>query len=681
MWRLKQFMPKDQFSLEGKTMDVGALRLQIRGTIAEGGFSRVYLARDAQSGKPIALKHIICGDSESLNLVKKEVSALKVLSGHPNIITLEAQSMYDTNGTKECFLAMEYCEKSLVAVLDNRGAGFYEERQLLLMFRDVCNAICAMHSQSPPMAHRDIKAENVLLGSDGIWKLCDFGSVSTNHRRFEQAADMGLEEDIIRKHTTPAYRAPEMWDLYRREIISEKVDIWALGCLLYRMAYLKNAFDGESKLQILNGNYRLPDLPNYSSVITGLIKETLQLSPEKRPTAMQLWQRVNSALPSDYQNKSPDISHVLSAVNQNSGNMVRGRQPSVQPTRAPPQPPHKGSGGITYSMQKEPHKESGKGGDSGSFWSRQYAQDSSHDDDSRGALKETLVTESMKNSSQGTQTTSVLIESLSAEVKIPNKKVVSTNTYHTNICDSKPKWDEENYTDFDDQDRASVNAISLPKGPQVGKIPSSSSDIFSEFVADFENASIFNQVGKDARQGSCQAECEGLRAELKKVQKQVSEFSLKCEKLTSICESQRVEIQHLKSALTKVTSHSTSAENKERTSKSQTLSSSSLQKNVKTDTIWDKDESTPHVEFSVTGWQTREVHKANASVRHYGDQGEPQHHSKPPRSTFSTNFERSNVTKGASEGLGSGPAVEDMNKSKGESGSSGQSKPAGWSVF
>ncbi|MCO5552002.1 hypothetical protein L7F22_005510 [Adiantum nelumboides] len=287
MWRLKQLIPKDQAGLEGKTVDVGSLRLQIRSIIAEGGFSRVYLARDTQSGKFIALKHIICIDSESLDLVRKEVMALKAFRGHPNIITLEAQSMYDMNGTKECFLVMEYCEKTMVDVLNNRGAGHYEETQLLLMFRDVCNAVYAMHCQTPPVAHRDLKAENLLLGSDGQWKLCDFGSISTNHRRFEKAADMGLEEDIIRKHTTPAYRAPEMWDLYRRDIICEKVDIWALGCLLYRMAYFKNAFDGESKLQILNGNYRMPELPNYSSTITGLIKDMLNLSPDDRPSAMQ----------------------------------------------------------------------------------------------------------------------------------------------------------------------------------------------------------------------------------------------------------------------------------------------------------------------------------------------------------------------------------------------------------
>ncbi|KAG6514379.1 hypothetical protein ZIOFF_024732 [Zingiber officinale] len=279
---------EEPVGLEGRTMDVGNVKIYVRNAIAEGGFSCVYIAQDAmQSSKEYALKHMICNDSESLDLVMKEISVMKVLKGHPNVVTLVAHTILDMGRRKEALLVMEICAKSLVTVLENRGAAYFEEKQILLIFRDVCNAVHAMHSQSPPIAHRDLKAENVLLGADGAWKICDFGSTSTNHKCFDKPEEMGIEEDNIRKHTTPAYRAPEMWDLFRREVISVKVDIWALGCLLYRICYLKSAFDGESKLQVLNGNYRIPDMPKYSPSLTCLIKEMLEDSPNTRPDIMQ----------------------------------------------------------------------------------------------------------------------------------------------------------------------------------------------------------------------------------------------------------------------------------------------------------------------------------------------------------------------------------------------------------
>lgn len=288
MWMFKQFGSKEPVGLEGRTMDVGNVKIHVRNAIAEGGFSCVYIAQDAmQSSKEYALKHMICNDSESLDIVMKEISVMKVLKGHPNVVTLVAHTILDMGRRKEALLVMEFCAKSLVTVLENRGAAYFEEKQILLIFREVCNAVHAMHSQSPPIAHRDLKAENVLLGADGAWKICDFGSTSTNHKCFDKPEEMGIEEDNIRKYTTPAYRAPEMWDLFRREVLSEKVDIWALGCLLYRICYLKSAFDGESKLQVLNGNYRIPDMPKYNPSLTCLIKGMLEDSPNTRPDIMQ----------------------------------------------------------------------------------------------------------------------------------------------------------------------------------------------------------------------------------------------------------------------------------------------------------------------------------------------------------------------------------------------------------
>ncbi|KAE9584915.1 hypothetical protein Lal_00024348 [Lupinus albus] len=288
MWKFKPFTHKEPAGLEGRSIDVGSVKILVQKAIAEGGFSCVYLARDAvHMSKQYALKHIICNDEESLALVKKEISVMKSLVGHPNVVTLHAHTIFDMGRTKEAFLVMEFCEKSLVTVLESRGAAYFDEKQILLIFRDVCNAVFSMHCQSPPIAHRDLKAENLLLGSDGLWKLCDFGSTTTNHKCFDKPEEMGIEEDNIRKYTTPAYRAPEMWDLFLREVINEKVDIWALGCLLFRICYFKSAFDGESKLQVLNGNYRIPDSPKYSSSMIDLIRDMLQARPDDRPDITQ----------------------------------------------------------------------------------------------------------------------------------------------------------------------------------------------------------------------------------------------------------------------------------------------------------------------------------------------------------------------------------------------------------
>ncbi|WZY81712.1 probable serine/threonine-protein kinase DDB_G0280111 [Brassica napus] len=375
MWKFKPFAQKEPSGLEGRYLEIGSLKVHVRNLIAEGGFSSVYLAQDtSHASKQYALKHIICHDEESLELVMKEISVLKSLKGHPNVVALHAHGILDMGrNKKEALLAMEYCGKSLVEVIENRGAGYFEEKQALSIFRDVCNAVFAMHCQSPRIAHRDLKAENLLLSSDGLWKLCDFGSVSTNHKVFERAEEMGIEEDNIRKHTTPAYRAPEMWDLFRREIISEKVDIWALGCLLFRICYFKSAFDGESKLQVLNGNYRIPESPKYSASVTDLIRDMLQGSPDERPDVTQIWFRVNEQLPANLQKSLPDQPPEMPSADVSPKPASKS---SPAPRRSPPPPPSSSG-------------EQASGGPLGAFWATQHAQTSvvSEDNNSNTSKK------------------------------------------------------------------------------------------------------------------------------------------------------------------------------------------------------------------------------------------------------------------------------------------------------
>ncbi|WOL13966.1 AP2-associated protein kinase 1-like [Canna indica] len=536
MWMFKPFAGKEPVGLEGRTIDVGNVKIYVRNVLAEGGFSCVYIAQDVmQPSKHYALKHMICNDSESLDLVTKEISVMKLLRGHPNIVTLVAHTILDMGRRKEALLVMEFCEKSLATMLENRGVGYFEEKKILLIFRDVCNAVYAMHSQSPPAAHRDLKAENILLGFDGAWKLCDFGSTSTNHKCFDKPEEMGIEEDIIRKHTTPAYRAPEMWDLLRREVICEKVDIWALGCLLYRICYLKAAFDGESKLQILNGNYRIPDLPKYNAPLNSLIKDMLQASPNARPDILQaralldhlihlhetrlIWFRVNELLPVELQKHLPHGSAGSVAMRPSTSDSQRHGVPrkNLMSQRSPP-PPSSQDSEVMHNS-KSSHEASKSGGALGAFWSTQHAKDS------------TIVDNKGPSDVPINQ----------SEVNQNRHSSLSKNEQQGNPV---RRIDENNHKDFEINFFQDTNHGSQRK-------PTFENQAFNTFVADFDNKlNSKNNVSDDiSKKGELEAEVVKLKEQLKKTNLEKSEITSKYEKLCAICRSQRQEIQELKQAL------------------------------------------------------------------------------------------------------------------------------------
>ncbi|KAL1205740.1 CBL-interacting protein kinase 22 [Cardamine amara subsp. amara] len=521
MWKFKPFAQKEPTGLEGRFLEVGNLKVHVRNVIAEGGFSSVYLAQDTNhASKQYALKHIICNDSESLELVMKEISVLKSLKGHPNVVTLYAHGILDMGrNKKEALLAMDFCGKSLVDVLESRGAGYYEEKQALLIFRDVCNAVFAMHCQSPRIAHRDLKAENLLLSSDGQWKLCDFGSVSTNHKIFERAEEMGIEEDNIRKYTTPTYRAPEMWDLFRREIISEKVDIWALGCLLFRICYFKNAFDGESKLQVLNGNYRIPESPKYSVFVTDLIKEMLQASPDERPDITQIWFRVNEQLPANLQKSLPDRPPEMQSAGVHDGASKSANKSSPAPRRSPPPPPTSG--------------ESDSGGPLGAFWATQHAQTSVLSEDNKSVPK---FDEPISHNSHTSKSERVRVDSHHPKKPSPMRgeaRGTQRNKDHDTTVSQK-----------DTSPAATNNRTRVSKD-----------DAFNSFVADFDTTKLDNG-NKHAKEEVLEAEIERLKEELKQTNLEKAEITAKFEKLSAICRSQRQELQDLKQTLASKTASS-----------------------------------------------------------------------------------------------------------------------------
>ncbi|XP_008947640.1 PREDICTED: AP2-associated protein kinase 1, partial [Merops nubicus] len=128
--------------------------------------------------------------------------------------------------------------------------------------------------------------ENILLHDRGHYVLCDFGS-ATNKFQNPQTEGVNAVEEEIKKYTTLSYRAPEMVNLYSGKLITTKADIWALGCLLYKLCYFTLPF-GESQVAICDGNFTIPDNSRHSQDMHCLIRYMLEPDPDKRPDIYQV---------------------------------------------------------------------------------------------------------------------------------------------------------------------------------------------------------------------------------------------------------------------------------------------------------------------------------------------------------------------------------------------------------
>ena len=129
--------------------------------------------------------------------------------------------------------------------------------------------------------HTRTQIENVLR-KGRTWKLCDFGSATTSAGVARDERTRQLMADDIERNTTMTYRAPEMCDLFRKQLVCEKADIWALGCMLYKMAFFADAFE-DGTLQILNNRWSIPRTSTFSPRFHDLIRFMLEPDPARRP--------------------------------------------------------------------------------------------------------------------------------------------------------------------------------------------------------------------------------------------------------------------------------------------------------------------------------------------------------------------------------------------------------------
>ncbi|NXE40240.1 AAK1 kinase, partial [Ptilorrhoa leucosticta] len=282
----------------GRVFSIGRHQVTVDEVLAEGGFAIVFLVRTS-NGVKCALKRMYVNNEYDLQVCKREIQIMRDLSGHKNIVGYIDSSINSVSSGDvwEVLILMDFCRGEwgpgalimggfVVNLMNQRLQTGFTESEVLQIFCDTCEAVARLHQCKTPIIHRDLKVENILLHDRGHYVLCDFGS-ATNKFQNPQTEGVNAVEEEIKKYTTLSYRAPEMVNLYSGKLITTKADIWALGCLLYKLCYFTLPF-GESQVAICDGNFTIPDNSRHSQDMHCLIRYMLEPDPDKRPDIYQV---------------------------------------------------------------------------------------------------------------------------------------------------------------------------------------------------------------------------------------------------------------------------------------------------------------------------------------------------------------------------------------------------------
>lgn len=314
--------PQNQKSAGNRVQQIGDFEL--RKKLGKGGMGEVFLARQISLDRMVALKTLskeLARKPDFVARFEREAKAMAKVD-HPNVVKIYAVDSY--KGIH--FAAIEYIDgQSIQKWLDQLGKFSVADSVFVAI---VC-AEALKHAHSENMVHRDIKPDNILVTKKGVIKVADFGLAKA------------MDEDVSMTQSgtglgTPLYMAPEQ--ARNAKHVDHRVDIYALGAMLYHLLTGKLPFGGNTALELImakeKGTYPparslRPDVPERLDLI---IDKMMAKDPNHRYKSCDEVVRDLMALSLHGESLSFIQGAEVTGVGRSGGNSVTG---STQQIRKP----------------------------------------------------------------------------------------------------------------------------------------------------------------------------------------------------------------------------------------------------------------------------------------------------------------------------------------------------------
>ncbi|MBS1795326.1 MAG: protein kinase [Acidobacteria bacterium] len=268
-------------------------RYRIERKLGAGGVGEVFLARDTELERPVALKILAAefsGHPDHVRRFLQEARAASALN-HPNILTIYESGQFDTVR----FIAAEYVEGETLRERLRRAPGINPD-ELLEIVAQTAAALGTAHRAG--IVHRDIKPENIMIRADGLVKVLDFGLAklveketpeSRNIRKTDFRTTPGLVMGTV------AYMSPEQ---ARGLPADERADVWSLGVCLSEGVFGVQPFPGDTT----------------SDQIAAILRS--EPAPETKETRPELRRIIGKCLEKKAADRYPTIDDFLREINE-----------------------------------------------------------------------------------------------------------------------------------------------------------------------------------------------------------------------------------------------------------------------------------------------------------------------------------------------------------------------------